>query len=500
MLKLGQTPRLWGAGRRALWFGAFVSVFASACALRSGVPIALVLLGGAGLAYLLRRRKAPAAHIPIAGPAERSQLQRAQEALRDAHDELERRVAWRTAELSESNERLQREAIERQRAEEALRNSEERLREQFAELEQIYRTAPIGLALHDRSLRWVRINERLAAIDGLPVEAHIGRTLQEVIPDIAQIVAPILEKVLDSGEPVLDLEIQGTTPAEPNVRRSWIASYYPLKAADGRVLGVSAIIQDISERAWAEERARRHLDDLAHVSRLSTMGEMAAGLAHELNQPLAAMANFAFVGLRTLDGEQSPRADALRSVFTELSDQALRAGDIVEHVRAFTRKAHPPRALVGLNELIGDVLRLVDSEMRLNGVRPEVRLDGHIGSINADAIQIQQVLLNLLRNALEAMETTEPRSRRLVITSSQPAGAIEVQVADTGQGVSGGDTEKLFDAFFTTKTDGMGMGLAISRSIIEDHGGRLWAEVAPGGGAVFRFTLPPAKEARDRAN
>src|SRR6185436_3741133 len=115
-------------------------------------------------------------------------------------------------------------------------------------------------------------------------------------------------------------------------------------------------IQDISERAWAEERARQHLDDLAHVSRLSTMGEMAAGLAHELNQPLTAMANFAFVGLRTLDGEQSPRADALRNLFAELSEQALRAGDIVEHVRAFTRKTHAPRAVVSLNELIGDVL------------------------------------------------------------------------------------------------------------------------------------------------
>jgi PAS domain S-box-containing protein len=422
-------------------------------------------------------------------------------ALRRAHAELERRVAERTAELSESNQHLRREATERARAEQALRLSQEQLREQFAELEQLYRTAPIGLALHDTSLRFVRINERLAAIDGLPIEAHIGRSIRDILPDIGKMVMPVLEMVLASGQAALDIEVQGSTPAEPGVRRHWTTNYYPLRAADGRVVGVQAIVQDISERVWAEERARRHLEDLAHVSRVSTMGEMAAGIAHELNQPLAAIANFAFVGLHTLEGDRSQRSEELRTLLTELTDQALRAGEIVERLRSFVKKTHSPRTDVSVNVLIADVLRLIDAEIRLTGTRVRVDLAPSVGWIEADAIQIQQVVLNLLRNALEAMTRTPPESRALTLTSSaRAAGCVEVAVADSGPGIPRQEGEKIFDAFFTTKPGGMGLGLAISRSIVEDHGGRLWAERGDAGGAVFRFMLPVAKDSREGAH
>lgn len=423
---------------------------------------------------------------------------RTESALLEAHAQLERRVAERTAALSEANERLMLEATERTHAEGLLRESREQLRRQFAELEQLYRTAPIGLALHDTSLRYVRINERLAAINGRPVEDHIGRTLREVLPEISGALEPLLNRVIESGEPALDREVRGSTPAEPDIERRWMTSYYPLKAETGRVLGVSAVVLDISERVWAEERARRHLEDLAHVSRLSTMGEMAAGIAHELNQPLMAMANLAFIGLHRLDGDQGEKSAELRRLFADLSDQALRAGEIVQHLRAFVRKSDPQRERLAVNDLIGDVLTLMEAEMRQHGVQAKVELSSALLDVNADAIQVQQVVLNLLRNALEAMAETPAEGRRLTITTTaQRGGFAEVAVADTGPGLTGTVAARVFDAFFTTKREGMGMGLAISRSIIEDHGGRLWAEARAGEGAIFRFTLPLAGGARD---
>lgn len=367
------------------------------------------------------------------------------------------------------------------------------------ELEQLYRTAPIGLSLHDLSLRYVRINERLAAINGRPVEAHIGKMLRDVVPEIAVTVEPLLARVVESGEAILDIEVRGSTPARPDVERLWMTSYYPLKAKSGEVLGVNAVVLDISERVWAEQRARQHLEDLAHVSRLSTMGEMAAGIAHELNQPLTAMANFAFIGMHTLDGDKTEKAESLRDLFTELSEQALRAGDIVQHLRAFVRKSSPPRGRLSISALIADVLTLMDADLRLHGICREVISSQERLEARADAIQIQQVVVNLLRNAVESMIETPGDERRLTIEASLLGqGFVEVTVADTGPGLSAADCERIFAAFFTTKATGMGMGLAISRSIVEDHGGRLWAERGARGGAVFRFTLPRIEDEGDR--
>lgn len=418
-------------------------------------------------------------------------------ALRQAREDLERRVEERTAELLQSNSRLQAEASERMRAERALRRSEEQLRQQFAELEQIYDTAPVGLALHDTALRYVRINERLAAINGHPVAAHIGRTVREIIPDISDSVERDLNYVLDTGQPRLDVEVTAKTRAEPGVMRKWLTSYYPLRSPEGRVIGVSCVVQDISELVWAQERARRHLEELAHVARLSTVGEMAAGIAHELNQPLTAMANYAFIAQHTLDNGQSPDTDRLRSILEELSEQALRAGSVVSHLRDFVRKHNPQRTLVCLNDMVRESLALIGSELRLGGVQTQLQLAESLPRVHADAIQIQQVILNLLRNAIEAMTEIEPDTRLLTIETAASGDCVAVAVSDSGVGFAPG--ARLFDAFFTTKEHGMGLGLAISRSIVEDHGGRLWGEPRPSGGATFRFTLPGARQ-DDRAD
>jgi two-component system sensor kinase FixL len=349
------------------------------------------------------------------------------------------------------------------------------------------------LCLQDTELRYVRINERLAAINGQSVEAHIGRTLWEVIPEIATTVGPIMRGVLESGEPVLDLEVQVATPAEPDIERHWLTSYYPLTSPDGAALGVSVVVQDISEVKWAEGRARRHLEDLAHVSRLSTMGQMATGIAHELNQPLASIANYAFAGQQTIGADAPADAEPFRKMFDELLAQALRAGEIVQHLRAFVNKAPHQRVTTSVNALIGDVLALMAAEFRLSGVHPGLALDAEFPHVVADAIQVQQVILNLVHNALDAMRGVAPSMRNLTITSTTAGKLVEVAVRDSGKGVSTDNLDQVFDSFYTTKGEGMGMGLAISRSIVEAHGGRLWAEANPDKGMTFRFTLPGAQ-------
>lgn len=414
-------------------------------------------------------------------------------ALIKSREELEQRIVERTAELSRSNERLIEEAAERRRAQMALAESEKELRDRYTELDLLYQHAPIGLCFQDTKLRFVRVNERLAAINGKPVAEHIGRTIWETVPEIAKTVAPIMQGVLDTGEPALNIEVIGVTPAEPGTERRWLAGYYPVQSDDGPVLGISVVVQDISELRWAEERARRHLETLAHVSRLSTMGLMATGIAHELNQPLAAIANYAFAGRQKVrDGVADPAE--LSHVFDELVTQALRAGGIVHHLRGFVskKKVAPVRASVSMNALIDDMLTLVESELRLNGIRPALRLDDTLPRVRVDAIQLQQVIINLIRNALDAMVDTPPSMRTLTVTTSRGIGLVEVAVRDSGTGLSTEHLERVFDAFYTTKDDGMGMGLAISRSIVEDHDGRLWAERNPDGGSSFRFTVPVA--------
>lgn len=421
-----------------------------------------------------------------------------EDALVRAKGELERRVEARTAELSRTNEHLRHEAAERRDAEAALRRSQAQLGQRFAELDHLYEHAPIGLAFQDTELRYVRINARLAAINGRAVEAHIGRTSWEIIPEIASVVVPIMRGVLESRTPALDMEVRGSTPATAGRERVWLTSYFPVQSPEGAVLGVSVVVQDISEIRWAEQRARQHLENLAHVGRVSTMGEMATGIAHELNQPLAAIVNYAFIGRRAV--EDAADAATLGKIFDELTTQALRAGGIIQHLRAFVRKAHGERVTTSVNVVIEDVLTLLGSQLQLGRVEPVLEFEDALPRVHVDVVQIQQVVLNLVRNALDAMAETDPGQRRLTITSTGAGTMVEVAIRDAGAGLSAEDVARVFDPFYTTKQDGMGMGLAISRSIIEEHGGRLWAEANQGRGVTFRFTLPSAPETNGTAS
>jgi len=251
--------------------------------------------------------------------------------------------------------------------------------------------------------------------------------------------------------------------------------------------------EEIAEREKTEEQRRKLEAELTHTARLKTMSEMASGLAHELNQPLGAIVlkaeALAFKARR--DPARSTK-DLVESL-AFLAEQANRAGSLVRRMRQFAKHATPKRTTLTLAEVVAEVVPLVEKDLREAGVAFTLDADQSLPEILADKLLLQQVLLNLTRNAIEAMESTEFSARRLDIQAHVRDGLLEVAVRDSGCGIpadNAGHIDDLFRTFYSTKAEGMGMGLWISRSIIESHGGRLWAEPNPDRGATFTFTLP----------
>jgi predicted ATPase/signal transduction histidine kinase len=264
---------------------------------------------------------------------------------------------------------------------------------------------------------------------------------------------------------------------------------YAARDESGNIEYVGAIV-DISARKQAEEALRKAQRELAHVSRVMTMGELAASIAHEVNQPLASVVTSASACVRWLEAQKLDRA--LRSASRVMED-AHRASEIVGRIRALAKKAPPQRGWVDVNETIREVIALVRGEIQRNGVALEAELSKDLPVIVADRIELQQVILNLLMNGIEAMATITNRPREMVIRSSaRESDRVLVVVQDSGIGIDSQSRDKIFDAFYTTKAQGMGVGLGISRSIVENHGGSLWATDNPGKGATFQFALPVA--------
>jgi C4-dicarboxylate-specific signal transduction histidine kinase len=245
----------------------------------------------------------------------------------------------------------------------------------------------------------------------------------------------------------------------------------------------------ISERVVAEERSRELFEQLTHVTRLHTIGEMAAELAHEINQPLGAIANYAEGCLVLWDAGRSGTGE-FHGALERISAAALRAGEITRRICRFGRAPAEPHALVDVNDLIVEIADLCGPDARRSAADIQLDLTRDLPLILADPIQIQQVLANLIRNGLQAACDRDGGDRWVrVSTGVSSSNEIEVRVTDNGPGLPSLNREQVFQPFFTTRSDGLGMGLAISRSIVESHGGRLWATDAAGGGAEFRFTL-----------
>jgi len=264
----------------------------------------------------------------------------------------------------------------------------------------------------------------------------------------------------------------------------------PIRTEGGNVTGSVVVFRDITERKEAEERTLQHQQQLAHVARLSTMGEMASGIAHELNQPLTAITMNARACLRMLDSSHAA-AETCSDVMEKIADEAQLAGEVIRQIRHFIRKEQPERRPVRVSDMVREVLQLIRTDVRQAGVRVMLELDPDADRVLAQDIQIEQVLLNLTRNAIEAMTEVAPGVRTLVITSVlKSPDVVEISVSDTGPGLSEDMRQRLFTPFATTKPQGLGLGLSISSGIIGAHDSRLVVESEPDKGATFSFTLP----------
>ncbi len=597
--------------------------------------------------------------------ADITERNRAEQALREAHDQLESRVQERTQELAEVNAALRVEVTVRKHAEQALLESERQSSEQLAELELLYRTAPLGLCHMDTDLRYLRCNEKLSEINGISSAEHIGRTLREIVPEIADMMESVYHQVIESGDPAIDVEATGATDADPQKIRHFSASYYPVKSEDGVVYGVSSIVQDITERKRAEQALREahdqlesrvrertqelteanaalraevterkrahqalvesearhrvllettnalpweanakswcfsyvgpqavklfgypleqwyekdfwvehihpedreyaidfclkssqrcqdfefeyrmiaadgrsvwlhdivsvvcengvphslrgfmvdisnrrqaeedvrmaqkeaamHRDRLAHLVRVQTLGEMAAGIAHEINQPLAAIDSYARAcRRRLLSGIDNP--EKLEELLGKIAGQAKRAGHVVSRLRAMMQRRTIEPNRTNINTILQDVVSLAETDAGFHDCRLDLKPCAPVTYVIVDAIQIQQVVLNLIRNGIEAMEKIARGNEKVITVDATKSDAdhIVVNVADRGVGVvPHSEADDIFEPFYSTKHSGMGMGLAISRNIIRAHGGEIWYSRNRAGGTTFHFSLP----------
>lgn len=265
----------------------------------------------------------------------------------------------------------------------------------------------------------------------------------------------------------------------------------------GHVFEIVGVGRDVTARRIADEQARVSLNTLAHAGRMQSLGEMATTLAHELNQPLTAILSFSQASQRVIK-KQDFDHDELVLALDRIAVNAKRAGDIIGNMRRFVRKEEPRTEVVGINKLINEAMDLVNSEVLYHEIDVELDLAELMPDVCVDPVQIQQVILNLVRNSMEAIESQAVDERCISIaTRINRPGSIEVIVADSGPGLEPEIVEKLFDAFVTTKSEGMGVGLSICKSIVEAHGGGLANRQDPGYGAIFSFELPSISEVKD---
>ena len=526
----------------------------------------------------------------------------------------------RNSSLKQEVESLRRRVAELDAAESRHASAEKQILELNADLKRTFDDAPIGLCYLDADLRYVHINEWLAQLNGLPVAAHLGKTIGEVLPDVASGVELQFQQVLTTGQPIIAGTVEAETPAHPGVTRTFEHYYYADVGADGASVGVRCVVLDVTQRRqderslrrWAhifehaemavvvsapdgtielvnpaaarmygtsaerlvskniahlyatqvrkqvarysrrantedqvsfeskhtrqdgtvfdvqvtatavrdaqgevsyrvaniediterkaletrrlEAEATRHREALAHMSRISTLGELSPVLAHEISQPLTAILTNAQAALRFLESDE-PDLVVVKDILADIVAADKRAGAVIQRLRGMMVKEESKPELLDLNTLVEDVVLLVKSEFIIKNVAISVDLQPGLPVVQVDRVHVQQVLVNLITNAIQVMAERECDECAITLTTRANGGqGVEVLVSDTGPGIDQGQVDRLFEPFFSSKRDGLGMGLPISRSLVEIHGGRLQAVNNPQGGATFSFTIPvPSK-------
>ena len=394
-----------------------------------------------------------------------SARKRAENAIREARDELETRVQERTAELVQSNRDIQ--------------ESERQLRLLTEAIpQQIWRADAAGSIEH--------CNQVLRDYTGRTMADLAGESFFEILhPEDAPLYMQGWKTALATGG---RFEVEARACGADGVYRWFLARSIPQRSEDGGIARWYGIHIDIEEQHRAQQNLILAQEDLSRLSRTMSMAEMAASIAHELNQPITAVVTHAYACRQWLTSAPVNMEKAAATA-EKIVQESTRASSVVSRVRALFRRDTQVRETADMNHLIQDLLRVLRDETIRRDIVIRVHLAGDLPRMKMDQIQIQQVLRNLVMNAMEAMAQTAPPREINIRSEKQDDDRIRVAVEDRGPGIAPEIVPRIFEPFFTTKPEGTGMGLAICRSIIEAHDGRLWAENSPHGGAVFQFTV-----------
>jgi two-component system sensor kinase FixL len=373
-----------------------------------------------------------------------------------------------------------------------VRSPSASLREREARLRSILETAPDAIIVIDERGIMESYSPAAERLFGFTAAEAIGRNVNMLMPSpyrekhdsyIGHYLATGERRIIGIGRVVVGRRKDGST--------------FPMELAVGEAMVkgrrvFTGFIRDLTERQLTESRLQELQAELLHVSRLSDVGQMAAALAHELNQPLAAIVNYVQAARRFLDAAQLPLPPRILETMDKAVAQAGRAGEIIQHLRAFIRKGDSERHTENLNKVVEEATALGLVGAKESGIKARVDLSAEALSVVIDKVQIQQVVFNLIRNSVESLQESDRRELS-VVTGRDSQGMAEVSVSDSGPGLAPAVAERLFQPFVTTKEKGMGLGLSICRSIVEAHGGRLWASANPDGGVAFQFTVPLAE-------
>jgi PAS domain S-box-containing protein len=377
--------------------------------------------------------------------------------------------------------RKQAEAAERKRAQEKLRHTEAFL----AEAQRLSSTGSFFWRMATDEITWSEQLYRIFEFEqGVPVTLELIGS--RVHPEDVPLLNAMIDRARGAGS---DFEYEHRLQMRDHSVKYLHLVAHATRDQEGRLEYIGAV-QDVTQRRLSEEALGKARLELAHVARVTSLGALTASIAHEVNQPIGAARNNAHAALRFLAGDP-PDLSEVREALECVVNDTYRAGDIVGRIRDQVKKVPPRMEGVELNDAIEEVIALVRGELSKSRVSVQTQLAEGLSPVHADRVQLQQVMLNLILNAIEAMISVDNEVRELVIsTESSPPEGLLVAVGDSGPGVAPEDRERIFESFYTTKASGVGIGLSICRSIIEAHGGRLWADAHQPRGAVLRFTLP----------
>lgn len=417
--------------------------------------------------------------------------------LRKYQDNLEQLVAQRTNELIQTNAQLQQEIVERQHTEAALRQSQETIRQQLTEIEAIYTNAPIGLCMLDTNFRYIRVNKQLAEINGISESEHLGRTVHEVLPELGEMQKPVFEEIIATRLPVLNRELQGETPAQPGIERSWVVSYYPLQDSDRQVASINIIVQEITERKRAEqEREALYTREQSARQQAETANrvkdQFLAILSHELRTPLNPILGWAKL-LQTRSFDSATIVKGLTTIERNAKLQIQLIDDLLDVSRILRNKLILEISSVDLSAVIAAALETVRWAAETKAMQIQLQIDPNVNFVYGDFNRLHQVIGNLLSNAVKFT----PSGGQIEVCLKQNGSCVQINVSDTGKGISPDFLPHVFEYFqqadssTTRQFGGLGLGLAIVRNLVDLHGGSVTVE-SPGEdkGATFSVKLP----------